>query len=225
MQNRVKPPVLISRLMTFVLATSLVVLGTLVFTLNKMFPLNRPQIFFLMTTTRADQDIKLTQMPPKSEHLDIYKKSLVREYIKHRNEIVNNVKVMNKKWNSVDGFVRILSTDDVYTKFIDTTAFNTIMSDTPVYNLKCGVYFDGEPLLIASAYKQDTYQVKFRYFCEDYTGPVAQKDYTIRIKIETQDNTKIKWADKIENPLGMRVSEYTITSDNGDPLDTGFMTD
>ncbi|MDW2994878.1 MAG: VirB8/TrbF family protein [Alphaproteobacteria bacterium] len=219
MQNRVKPPVLISRLLTFVLAMSLVVLGALVFTLDKMFPLNRPQIFFLTTTTRADQDIKLVQMPPKSEHLDIYKKSLVREYVKHRNEIRSNAKVMTKKWNSVDGFVRNMSTDGVYTDFINTSAFNTIMNDTPSYNLQCDVFFDGEPLPIS----KDTYQVTFRYFCKDSTRPATQKDYTIRIKIETQDNTKIKWANKIENPLGMRVSEYEIISENGDPLDTGFM--
>ena len=57
MQKRVKPPVLVSRLMTFVLATSIVVLGALAFTLYKMFPLNSPQIFFLTTTLRADQNI------------------------------------------------------------------------------------------------------------------------------------------------------------------------
>ena len=124
MQKRVKPPVLVSRLMTFVLATSIVVLGALAFTLYKMFPLNSPQIFFLTTTLRADQNIKLEQMPPKSEYLDIYKKSWVREYIRHRNEILNNAKVMNKKWNSVDGVIKTMSVDGVYSDFANTFAFN-----------------------------------------------------------------------------------------------------
>ena len=223
MQKRVKPPVLVSRLMTFVLATSIVVLGVLAFTLYRMFPLNSPQIFFLTTTLRADQNIKLEQMPPKSEYLDIYKKSWVREYIRHRNEILNNAKVMNKKWNSVDGVIKTMSVDGVYSDFANTFAFNEIMTDTPNYNIKCSVFFDTEPLLISSVYNQDTYQVKFRYFCEDSAGPVAQKDYTIRIKIETQDDNYVKWASKIDNPLGLRVSEYEIISDNGDPLDTGYM--
>lgn len=223
MQQPLKPPVLLSRLMTFVLATALVVLGVLAFTLYKMFPLNRPQIFFLTTTMRADQSVKLEQMPPESENLDIYKKSLVREYVRHRNEIINNAKVMNKKWNSLDGFVRTISTDNVYSKFANTFAFNEIMTGAPNYDVKCDVYFDTEPLLLSSAYGQDTYQVKFRYFCEDSAGPVAQKDYTIRIKIETQKENSIKWASKIDNPLGIRVSEYEITSGNGDPLDTGLL--
>lgn len=223
MQKRIKPPVLVSRLMTFVLATSIVVLGTLAFTLYKMFPLNSPQIFFLTTTMRADQDVKLEKMPPKSEYLDIYKKSWVREYIRHRNEILNNAKVMNKKWNSLDGVIKRMSTDNVYSDFVSTFAFNEIMTDAPNYNIQCSVFFDTEPLLISSVSNQDTYQVKFRYFCEDSTRPIAQKDYTIRMKIETQDNNYVKWASKIDNPLGIRVSEYEVISGNGDPLDTGFM--
>ena len=130
---------------------------------------------------------------------------------------------MNKKWNSVDGVIKTMSVDGVYSDFANTFAFNEIMTDTPNYNIKCSVFFDTEPLLISSVYNQDTYQVKFRYFCEDSAGPVAQKDYTIRIKIETQDDNYIKWASKIDNPLGLRVSEYEIISDNGDPLDTGYM--
>lgn len=49
MPDRVEPPVLISRLMTFVFATALVVLGALGLTLWQLFPLNRPQVFFLTT--------------------------------------------------------------------------------------------------------------------------------------------------------------------------------
>ena len=81
-------------------------------------------------------------MPPKSEYLDIYKKSWVREYIRHRNEILNNAKVMNKKWNSVDGVIKTMSVDGVYSDFANTFAFNEIMTDTPNYNIKCSVFFD-----------------------------------------------------------------------------------
>ncbi len=218
MQNRVEPPILLSRIMMFVLATALVVLATLGITVYKMFPLNRPQIFFLTTVVRDNLDVRLVQMQPKSENLDRYTKAFVREYIRHRNEIFSNPNAMHQKWNSNNGAVRIMSTDQVYADFTDTDMFNAIMSEAPNFN--CLVNFDGAPMYMAS---EDVYQVKFRYFCTDNAGQTAPKDYTIKLKLETEDNTKIQWADRIDNPLGIRVSKYEVVSENGDPLDTGFL--
>ena len=39
------------------------------------------------------------------------------------------------------------------------------------------------------------------------------------------DGTTINWADRLNNPLGIRVSEYVVESGNGDPLDTGYLAD
>ena len=221
MQNRVEPPVLLSRIMTFVLAAALVVLGTMAFTLYKMFPLNRPQVFFLTTTVRDNQDVKLVEMQPKSENLDRYKKAFVREYIRHRNEVYTNANAMHKKWNGQDGAVRTMSTDEVYGQFANTTMFVAMMSDLPDFEFSCPVgFYEGQPIYLAS---EDMYQVKFRYFCADNTGRTYPKDYTIKVKLTTEDDTQIKWADRIQNPLGLRVSEYVVMSDNGDPLDTGFL--
>ena len=90
MPDRVEPPVLISRLMTFVFATALVVLGALGLTLWQLFPLNRPQVFFLTTQVRPDMEVRLYSMPTKSNkgNIDLYLSSFVKEYIKARNEIV-----------------------------------------------------------------------------------------------------------------------------------------
>ena len=38
-----------------------------------------------------------------------------------------------------------------------------------------------------------------------------------------EDNATIKWSDRLDNPLGIRVSEYEIESENGDPLNTGYL--
>lgn len=222
MQNRVEPPVLISRLLTFVLATALVVLGVLCLTIYNMFPLNRPQVFFLATDLRDDLEIRLIELPPQDEHLDNYKKAFIREYIRARNEVITNQKVMHRKWNGTDGVVKIWSTDDVYSDFASTAMFNAMMSEMPDFEFSCPVEFEtGAVQYLAN--DDGTYQVKFRYFCTNNTGPVAQKDYTIKLKLVSEDNAKIKWADRVENPLGLRVAEYTIASENGDPLDTGFL--
>ena len=205
--------------MTFVLATALVVLVTLGITIYNMFPLNRPQIFLLTTDIRDEQNVRLVQVQPKSENLDRYTKAFVREYIRHRNEIFQNPNAMHQKWNSNDGAVRIMSTDAVYANFAGTALFNAVMSEAPYFN--CRVDFHKGQVLYLAA--EDVYQVKFRYFCSDSTGQTAPKDYTIKLKLETEDNAQIKWADRIDNPLGLRVSGYEIVSGNGDPLDTGFL--
>lgn len=223
-QNRMEPPILISRLMTFVLATSLVVLAVLGITIAKMFPLNRPQIFFLMTEIRDDQTVKLVEMPPVHENLDIYKKEFIREYIRHRNEVYPNANVMQKKWNSTDGIIRTTSTDNVFADFINTNMFIAIMSHAPDFEFRCDVNFDSAPKFLQSEDpKHDTYQVDFRYFCSDSTGQTNPKDYTIKIKLATDDEVDIKWVDRITNPLGLRVVEYEVVSENGDPLNTGYL--
>ena len=216
--NRVEPPVLLSRIMTFVLATALVVLAALGMTIYNMFPLNRPQIFFLTTNIRDEQNVRLVQMQPKSENLDRYTNAFVREYIRHRNEISQNPNTMQQEWNSENGAVRIMSTDEVFAGFADTALFNAVMSEVP--NFKCLVNFEGAPMYLAT---EDAYQIKFRYFCSDNTGQTTPKDYTIKLKLEAEDNAQIKWADRVDNPLGLRVSGYEVVSGNGDPLDTGFL--
>lgn len=219
MQNRVEPPVLISRLMTFVLAMAVVVFVTLAYTLYKMFPLNRPQVFFLTTTVRADQDIHLVETQPDSANLDAYKKAFVREYIRHRNEVYTNANVMHSKWKT-DGAVHTMSTAPVYSDFTNTAMFTAIMSEMPDFDFSCPVVFHkGTPIYMAS---EDMYRVNFRYFCADSTGRTWPKDYTIGIRLETEGESKIRWTDRIANPLGLRVAEYKIIEGDGDPLDTGF---
>jgi len=207
--------------LTFVFAAALVVVVVLFITLYKMFPLTRPQVFFLMTQPRNDLEIRLAELPPTDENLDIYKRSFIREYIKARNEIVPNAKRMRQKWNNDDtGIVRAWSTGDVYNEFTQTGMWMALMNDVPDFEFTCPVEF--QPGAIAPR-GNDTYAVSFSYFCANSDGQIDKKDYTIVIRLELEDNAKIKWSDRLDNPLGIRVAEYKIESGNGDPLDTGYL--
>lgn len=218
MQSRIEPPILLSRILTFVLAGVLVVLVAMGVTLWQMFPLDRPQVFFLTTVVRDDLDVRLQEMPPRDEYLDTYKRGFIREYIKARNEIVTNSQLMYTKWGS-DGVVHTWSTDDVYAGFVRTAMWDAVMNAAAVIDISCPVEF--QPRAI-SPRGNDTYTVEFRYFCADNNGQVHSKDYTIKIKLISDNAATVKWADRLDNPLGLRVAEYTVESDNGDPLDTGF---
>ena len=228
MQTRVEPPILLSRLMIFVFAAMLVVLGVLGITLYNMYPLNRPQVFFLMSAPKNDLEIVLREMVPSDENLDIYKRTFIREYIRARNEIVPNAREMRTKWNNdVDGVVYAWSAPDVYSAFTQTNMWNAWMSGVPDFEFSCSVEFDTTNTLAIEPINTENneYSVNFKYFCEDSNRQMDKKDYKIRIKLDMADTPEIKWSDRMNNPLGIRVSEYTVESGNGDPLDTGYLTD
>ena len=105
MSKVVEPPVLVSKVLTFTLATSIVVLAALVVTLGKMIPLERPEVFFLRTPTRASK-LEIAPMTPNATNNDIverYKDGFIREYIIARNSLNGgaNVAVTHTNWNRI----------------------------------------------------------------------------------------------------------------------------
>ncbi len=223
MPNRIEPPILMSRLLTFVFAGAGVTLIVLLFTLYKMFPLNRPQVFFLLGQRHNDVEVYLRELPPADENLDRYKRAFIREYIKARNEIVPNAKTMEEKWRaSEDGIVRTWSTDKVFGDFVQTAMWNAMMNNVPDFEFSCSVEFHPGTITPYTQAK-DTYIVNFSYFCADNDRQIPRKDYKIKLRLDLKDGSTLKWADRINNPLGIRVAEYSIESGNGDPLDTGFL--
>ena len=110
MSKRVEPPILLSRLLVFVCATAIVVLVGMLITLAKMFPLNRPQIFFLSTALPSERTVKLIEMSTAGadENVELYKHAFIREYVRHRNEVFTNAEAMQNTWN---GKVRIMSSE------------------------------------------------------------------------------------------------------------------
>ena len=219
MQERIEPPILISRLMTFVMATALVVLVVLVITLDKMFPLNRPQVFFLTTENLQDKQLTLTEIP---ENMDDYQKSFVMEYVRERNEVVPDLAIMRAKWaNSDNGIIKTRSTDDVFGDFVMTNMVNIIRQDfdTP-FNIKCDVEFYEHQPVIKNVNKKDTYTVRFGYVC-DYGAMDGKKyvqNYVIDVTLASTAMDAVRWAERMENPLGFRVSNYEVINNQDDPL-------
>ncbi len=213
MANRIEPPVLLSRLMTFVVAGAIVVTIALVVALVKLYPLERTQVFFLTTMPRDGMEIRLTDFTPNSANIEIYKQAFIKEYIKARNEIIPNAGAMRRKWaNGDDGLVYVWSARDVYEQFMQTGMWIAYMNEMPDFAFMCRVEFTN-----VAPRTTNTYAVSFRYFCTNNNGQDASKDYTIAVRLETSDT--VQWSDRLTNPLGIRVTEYEIETGNGDPLD------
>lgn len=215
MQNRIEPPILLSRLLIFVFAAAVVALFVMFATLAQMFPLNRPQIFFLDTQISTNQTIILKSLPTDHINLSDYKHAFVLEYIRARNEIQNNTSAMRKKWGNLDGIVRTWSDDPIYSGFTKTGLWRALMNDYPDFEFVCMVDF-----ISIEPRDSNTYGVTFKYSCTGNNGQKLEKNYKIRIGIQMDNNVNIRWRDRLDNPLGIKVVEYSVENGGGDPLDT-----
>ena len=233
MSKIVEPPVLMSRILTFVLATSVVTLGALVVTLAKMIPLERPEVFFVYTPTRLT-NLVITPMIPNATNQDTlyaYKEGFIREYVIARNTLDTgkNSYITKNNWLKI---VKPWSNSEVYNEFIKTKMYQTyVFNEQPPY-FSCSVNFSSTKNDKAIIYLgKDLYEVNFAWICknENIGGHTNQKNYKIQIRIQSELDKKpsevFNNLDKLrDNPLGIQVVEYKIKSNNPDPLNSD-MTD
>ena len=228
MSKLIKPPVLVSRTLTFVLAGAVVVLATLFFTLFKMIPLERPEIFFLLTPTRSS-DIVIFPMNPDSlndKRIDFYKKGFIREYIIARNTLYpgSQAYLTRDNWSNV---VKLWSSDSVFKDFTKTKLYKDYTFKKTLSSLSCFVYFEGANNEGAIELHNGRYQVNFVWVCKDENigGQTTRKNYKIQIKIDSELQGKISGTlENVEklrkNPLGIQVTEYIVKEGKSDPLDS-----
>lgn len=217
MQNRIEPPILLSRLIIFVFAGTLVVLFVMFMTLEKMFPLNRPEVFFITTRPESASIVQVSELPPNNQNLEAYKQAFVLEYIRARNEIEKNTANVRRKWISSDGMVAAWSTTNVYNTFRKIDIVNAIAQDTPDFVFECGVNFRGRPLQL----QNNRYTVNFEYFCKENNGQTIKKDYTVMVELAPINISQIKWSQRLNNPLGLKVAQYVVDG-GADPLNTVY---
>ena len=225
MSKVVKPPVLMSRALTFVLAASIAVLATLVFTLYKMAPLTRPEIFFLQNQSRNVNYVLEQENPENKSFQSEYIKGFIRTYIIARNSIENPKSVTIERWNRI---VKPWSSPAVSAQFRSTNMYNDV-TENRMYNTVCSINFnDGNILRVE---KTQRYIVNFERTCFDQNSgrQIGPKSYKIRIAIQSyldngSDNTLNYLKDLRNNPLGIQVTEYKVLDAKGtDPLsDTDF---
>lgn len=213
--NNIEPSKLLSRIIIFILSSSIVSVLVLTVAIVNMFPLEKTQLFFLTTSDFQNKEVNIDSFMPNKDNLEILKQSFIKEYIKARNEIVIDTNFMKKKWSATnDGYVYLWSSENIFKSFTKTSMWKAYMNDKPDIEFKCPVEFTSIRPWSSS---DNTYAVSFRYFCENINRQTLKKDYTILVKIEIEN--KLKWNERLQNPLGIKVVEYRIESGENDPLD------
>ena len=230
MAKVIEPPVLMSRILTFVLATSIIVLATLVFTLAKMLPLERPEVFFLYTPTRS-ANVVIEPLDPNSSNnkvaLNNYKEGFIREYIIARNTLSTAPGVTRRNWSRI---VHPWSANKVFSSMSKTALYKEFALGDQLPNVSCTVNFsspnNAKPVLKMN---NDTYSVQFVWICKNISGQATQKNYKIQIRIKSDLDEKISGTlenlEKLrDNPLGIQVVQYESLGGSGfsggDPLDS-----
>ena len=211
----IEPQVFTARMMSFVFAVACATALALVLALSNMFPLTRTQVFLLNTKRVESQIIEIKPLPVNDRTLTAYKESFVKEYIRARNEILPDVRIMRLRWRSPEGHIFQWSSREVYAQFTNTLLWSAFMKDAPGFELSCPVEFQRiEPR------GGDRFAVNFRWFCTsndaDYAGQTTAKDFTIVVGLTRAP--EVKWGARLENPLGLVVSEYIIEFGGSDPL-------
>lgn len=225
MAKIVEPPVLMSRILAFVLATSVVVLGTMVFTLMKMIPLERPEVFFLYTPTRSANVVIAPLVPDNSNKnvINRYKEGFVREYVIARNTLSTTPGTTRKNWSRI---VKPWSSDKVFSSITKTSLYKEFALGDKLPNISCSVNFSSQnndnPVLRMN---NDTYNVNFTWVCKNIGGQTTQKNYKIQIRIKSDLDEKVSGTlenlEKLrDNPLGLQVVQYSILDNKSDPLDS-----
>ena len=183
-----------------------------------MFPLDRPEVFFLRSVNTNSVEVTLTQIMPDGDDLERYKRAFIAEYVKNRNEITPSVRIMDKNWGGQNGTIKAMSTEDVFADFYNTAMYQEFLLNNGTFDFSCSVEFSPGSV---NKYTSDgaTYTVDFKWFCTNSYGQTDRKDYRIKITLATDDATTMRWTDHMENPLGLRVVEYSVESGDGDPLD------
>ena len=229
MAKVIQPPILMSRILTFMLATSVVVLGALVFALVKLMPLERPEVFFLLNRTGTVNAVIEPLVPDATNKQAItdYEQGFVREYIIARNTLLQNAALTQRNWVSV---IKPWSSNRVYAALTRTALYSEYTSGDQPPALSCSVNFSDtnrEQAVVKTSHsaKYDEYVVTFAWVCKNSGGQTTQKNYKIRLRIQSVLDSKA--SDTLEdlnklrdNPLGIRVVEYTVLDGGGDPLDS-----
>lgn len=221
MAKIIEPPILMSRILTFVLAASVVVLGALAFVLVKMIPLERPEVFFLVNATRS-VNVVIEPFNPDTSAAINYEKGFIREYVIARNTLDVNPTITKNNWKNI---VKSWSDNGIYKKFTNTKLYKNYMFGMQPSKVTCSVNFDNlDNAQAVIRTGSGNYTVNFTWICKNIGGQTTSKNYKIKIKVQSELDKNVSGTfenlEKLKvNPLGIQVTEYDVQG-NVDPLNS-----
>ncbi len=179
----------------------------LLMAVSNMVPLVRVQAFLFGFEEKSEQVIQIKPLQADMAKNDIVTESLVRYYILVRNTLINNVSAMEARWGS-DGPIKWMSSDSNYRDFSNKS-----------FSILDSIKKDGltRVVIINSVVRlsDDIWQAEIvtRDILSGAAAPVETK-WTVSMRIDYVENVRVKYSQRLKNPLGFVVQQYMIKRNN-----------
>ncbi|MCM1323702.1 MAG: type IV secretion system protein [Acetobacter sp.] len=196
-----------ARAFAIVFAVSLCCNIILTYVIIKVMPLYRVEPYLFSFADKEEQIYKIEQVD-KIYDYKYLTEMFVREYILLRNTIVNDESEMQERWG-VNSNLREMSNNSVYNQFkkeMAVPALELVRQHNLTRNVKITSVTE-----VAGGRKGMYWQVGFRVedmTPEQKTPKVGEWQATLAIRYRPK---VVKYGERLKNPLGFTVEEYTQT--------------
>lgn len=197
-----------ARAFAIVSAIALCVNFVLLLAIFNLLPLKRVEPFLL---TFQNKDEQVVHIRPLSKNLgaeDIISEAMIRQYVLLRNTMISDVDEMAFRWGS-EGPLRWMSDPNVYNQFAKT-----------IKDWLTRIKLEGltREVRIESVVRQQDIWIVYivtRDMLPEADEPVIQR-WRVRLKIRyfAASQNKVKYINRLKNPLGFAVTAYSIESAN-----------
>ena len=200
----------IARVFAIFSAVSLCTNIVLLIAISNLLPLNRVEPYYLTFYNKGDQVVKVSESIRNKKIYDVIEESLVREYVQLRHTVVPDPEEMERRWSS-GGLLRWISDDGVYRAFNEDYKRMMDRIETQRYSQTVSI----STVNLVSNPRDRYWQVNFETteMIGEARKPITRKWRAI-VKIKLKDRKDgIIYSERLKNPLGMEVSNYSVQPD------------
>ena len=174
--------------------------------LGSLQPLVRIQPFMLNIQDKDQQVIEIVR--PKLEDLNLREltESFIRQYITARYTVGSDLEELERRWG-MGGIVKWMSTAQVYDEFVsrEKKALNSAQEGGMTRDIRI------ESVMPTGKKDQTGEEWKVRFQATTMRQASAAPDVrhmTVKLNAKFQGESGVPWADRLQNPLGFKVTRY-----------------
>ena len=170
-------------------------------------PLVRVDPYLFHLQDRSEQVINIDTVADKLKANDALIESMVRNYILIRNAVVSDEAEMHSRWG-VEGPIKWWSSDAVYSEFA-SRIWDVLSSSLREGRTRSVIIYSVARL--SNDYWQA--EIETRDMLPNSAAPTISK-WTVQMKVGFKRNMRVKRSQRLKNPLGFVVQQYSIKSND-----------
>lgn len=197
-----------ARAFSIVSAVALCVNLVLMIAIIHLTPLQRVEPFLLTFQNKDDQVVHIRPLKQDLSADDVISEAMIRQYVLLRHTMMSDLDEMMFRWGP-DGPLRWMSSDEVYNTFSKSIKDSLARVKLEGFTREVRIESVVRTLNIWTVY------IVTRDMLPESDEPVDSR-WRIRVEIKffAKGKRKVKYSDRLKNPLGFSVTAYGIKSAN-----------